>query len=66
MAKILECGSAGPICRAKVKGETEEEVLEKALQHARDDHGVELAGSSTFVNYLRGAIRDESAETKEG
>ena len=59
MAKVIECGSAGPVCRAKVKGETDEEVLEKALAHARDDHGVDLSGSTTFANYLRSVIREE-------
>ena len=62
MAKILECGAAGPVCRAKVKGETEEEVLQQAVEHARKDHGVDLAGSTTFVGYLRSLIRDEGAE----
>jgi predicted small metal-binding protein len=62
VAKVLECGAAGPVCKAKVKGETEEEVLEKAVEHARKDHGVDLAGSTTFVGYLRSLIRDESAE----
>lgn len=59
MTKVFECGQAGPVCRTKVSGDTEEEVLEKALAHARDDHGVDLAGSSTFANYLRSVIRDE-------
>lgn len=59
MAKVFECGTAGPVCRATVKGETDEEVLEKALAHARDDHGVDLSGSTTFANYLRSVIREE-------
>ena len=65
MAKVIECGKAGPVCGAKVKGETEEEVLERALEHARKDHGVDLSGSSTFANYLRTMIRDEGAEPRE-
>ena len=59
MAKVFECGSAGPVCNAEVTGETEDEVLEKAVAHARDKHGVELSGSSTFVGYVRSLIRDE-------
>jgi predicted small metal-binding protein len=62
MAKVLECGAAGPVCKAKVRGETEEEVLQKAVEHAREDHGVDLSGSSTFAGYLRGLIRDEGAK----
>jgi predicted small metal-binding protein len=64
VAKILECGAAGPVCGAKVKGETEEEVLEKAVEHARKDHRVDLSGSTTFAGYLRSLIHDESAAEK--
>ena len=59
MAKVFECGRAGPVCKAKVTGATEDEVLEKAVAHARDDHGVDLSGSSTFAGYVRSLIRDE-------
>jgi predicted small metal-binding protein len=62
MTKVIECGSAGPVCNARVTGATDEEVLEKALAHARDDHGVDLAGSTTFANYLRSVIREEPEE----
>lgn len=59
MAKVFECGRAGPVCNAKITGETEDDVLQKAVEHARDDHGVDLSGSSTFVGYVRSIIRDE-------
>ena len=65
MAKVLECGAAGPVCGAEVKGETEEEVLRKAVEHAREDHGVDLSGSTTFARYLRSLIRDESAPAEK-
>jgi predicted small metal-binding protein len=41
MAKILECAKVDPSsgCQHVVRGETEEEVLQKAAQHAQE-HGI--------------------------
>ena len=41
MAKILECAKVDPSsgCQHIVRGETEEEVLKKAAQHAQE-HGI--------------------------
>lgn len=58
--KSFECRDAGVICNAKVTGETEEEVLAKAVEHARDAHGVDLTVSTTLAKYARSAIRDEA------
>ena len=60
--KSFQCRHAGVVCGAKVTGETEEEVLEKAVAHAREKHGVDLAYSSTLAGYARSLIRDEGAE----
>ena len=57
--KSFACADAGVICKAKVTGETEEEVLAKAIEHARDKHGVDLTVSSTLANYARSRIKDE-------
>lgn len=57
--KSFRCQDAGVVCDAKVTGENEEEVLGKAVEHARDVHGVDLAQSTTLTNYARSAIRDE-------
>ena len=48
MAKSFKCADAGVICNATVTGETEEEVLRKAVEHAREAHGVDLIQSSTL------------------
>ena len=61
MAKTFECSDAGLLCRTKVKGESEEEVLEQAVAHAREAHGVDLSGSSTLTRYAASLIRDDSA-----
>lgn len=61
MTKSFRCADAGVVCRAKVTGETEDEVLQKAVEHAREKHGVDITASSTLVKFAQGAIRDEDA-----
>lgn len=59
MAKVLECRHGGLVCGAKVRGETEDEVLQKAVEHAREKHGVDLTQAQTLARYARSLIRDE-------
>jgi predicted small metal-binding protein len=61
MAKSFQCADAGVVCKAKVTGETKEEVLGKAVEHAREAHGVDLAQSTTLAGYAKSLIRDEPA-----
>ncbi len=58
--KSFACRDAGVVCKARVTGETEEEVLAKAVEHAREAHGVDLSQSSTLANYARSVIRDDA------
>lgn len=62
--KSFACRDAGVVCKARVTGETEEEVLEKAIAHAREAHGVDLTQSTTLANYARSAIRDDAEPAK--
>ncbi len=48
------------MCGAKVRGETEDEVVAAAVEHARDKHGVDLTTSTTLMRYLRSLVRDEA------
>ena len=57
--KRFACADAGVVCKAEVTGETEEEVLAKAVEHARSAHGVDLAQSTTLANYARSLVRDD-------
>lgn len=41
MAKELHCGEIMEGCPAVIRGESEEEVLKKGAQHARDAHGID-------------------------
>jgi predicted small metal-binding protein len=59
MAKSFQCADAGVVCKAKVTGETEDDVLTKAVDHAKQAHGVDLTQSSTLANYAKSLIRDE-------
>ncbi len=40
MAKVLACRDAGIDCDFVACGETEEEVLRKGVEHARQEHGL--------------------------
>lgn len=57
--KTFECRDAGVPCRAKITGATEEEVLQKAVEHAREKHGVDLTQANTLARYAHNLIRDE-------
>ena len=64
MAKSFKCADAGVVCNAEVKGATEEEVLAKAVEHAKQAHGVDLSQSTTLAGFARSLIKD--AEGSEG
>jgi len=39
--KQFKCGDIVPGCETKITAESEDEVLEHVLVHARDDHGMD-------------------------
>ena len=53
------------VCKAEVTGESEDEVLGKAVEHARSAHGVDLAQSTTLANFARGLIRDDGGKAAQ-
>ena len=61
MAKTFECRDGGVPCRAKITGDTEEEVLQKAVEHARKRHGVDLTQAQTLARYAASLVRDDGA-----
>jgi predicted small metal-binding protein len=64
LTKSFRCADAGVVCRAQITGETEEEVLQKAVEHAREKHGVDLTASTTLAKFAQSAIRDEDEPAK--
>lgn len=58
MAKTFECSHGGVVCGAKITGETQEEVLAKAVEHAKSVHKVDLTQAQTLARYAESLIRD--------
>jgi predicted small metal-binding protein len=58
MAKIVECAKVDPSsgCQHIVRGETEEEVLQKAAEHAKQ-HGIRQV-TPDLVARVKANIRD--------
>jgi len=62
VTKVLHCSDGGLVCNKTVEGETEDEVLQNAVEHARNDHGVDLTDSKTLARYAQTLIRDKEGE----
>ncbi len=58
MAKVISCRDLGVDCDFVVRGETEEELLEKCAVHANKDHGMKEIPQE-LVDRVREAIREE-------
>ncbi len=58
MSKILECAKVDPTsgCQHVIRGETEEEVLSKAAEHAKE-HGIREV-TPELVELVKANIRD--------
>jgi predicted small metal-binding protein len=58
MAKILECAKVDPSsgCQHVIQGETEEEVLQKAAEHAKE-HGISEV-TPQLIEFVKANIRD--------
>ncbi len=57
MGKVLECRSVVPGCEFVMHGESEEEIMMKASEHARAAHGVEHM-SEELKAKIRAAIKE--------
>lgn len=60
MAKELRCGDVVPGCDFVARGESEQEILERAAAHASEAHDVSEI-TPELAEKVRGAIRDEAA-----
>ena len=58
--KSFECSHGGVVCGAKITGDTEDEVLAKAVEHAKKAHGVDLTQAQTLARYAQSLIRTET------
>jgi predicted small metal-binding protein len=57
MTKVLSCRDVGVDCDFEAKGETEEEIMQKAAQHAKEAHGMTEIPPE-IVEKCQKAIRD--------
>jgi predicted small metal-binding protein len=60
MAKVLYCGDVVGSCDFVVRGESEQEVLEQAAEHARTAHNLQEI-TPEVASKVKAAIRDEAA-----
>ncbi len=58
MAKVMKCRDAGVDCDFVARGETEEDILKQAAEHAKKDHGMAEVAPD-LVAKVKAAIRDE-------
>lgn len=56
MAMRMRCGDVVAGCTAEVRGDTEEDVLREAAEHARTAHGLAELDEATLAA-VQGAIR---------
>ena len=57
--KTFQCRHGGVVCGATIRGDSEDEVLRKAIEHARKRHGVDLTQAKTLARYAQSLIREE-------
>lgn len=57
MTKVLRCSDLVPGCDFKAEGETEDEVLQKAAAHAKNEHGMNV--TPELAEKVKGAIQDK-------
>jgi predicted small metal-binding protein len=57
MAKILRCKDAGFDCAEEVRGQTEEEVLQRAAEHAKKAHNIDV--TPAMAAQLRPLVKDD-------
>jgi predicted small metal-binding protein len=58
MAKVLRCRDVGLDCEGELRGQTEEDILRQAAEHAQNVHNIQDM-SPDLVQKVRAAIRDE-------
>jgi len=60
MSKVLRCAEVVPGCDYVARGESENEILQQAAEHARTVHNVAEV-TPELAEQVRSAIHDEAA-----
>ena len=58
MSKVLKCREVGMDCDFVARGENEQEVMTKAAEHARKDHGMDQIPKEVLEK-VKAAVHDE-------
>ncbi|MDQ6705442.1 MAG: DUF1059 domain-containing protein [Acidobacteriota bacterium] len=58
MSKILRCREVGMDCDWEGRGESQQEVLTKAADHAKTEHGIEQIPADLMAK-VQSAVHDE-------
>lgn len=58
MAKVLKCGDLNPGCKFEARGNSEDEVLKNAAEHAKTAHNMPNIPPDV-LSEARSAIHDE-------
>jgi predicted small metal-binding protein len=58
MSKMIDCGKVNPAsgCSHIIRGETEDEVMRKAAEHASRDHGMQA--TPELMNKVKAHIQE--------
>lgn len=55
--KTLQCSDAGFDCKAVIRGNTNEEILEQAAIHAKEAHGISV--TPDLAGQIQALIKNE-------
>lgn len=58
MAKVLRCADLMPGCKAVVEGKNEAEVMARAAEHAKKDHGMTTIPADVAAK-VKAAIKEK-------
>jgi len=64
MTKVLKCGDVVPGCNHEMRGNSEDEVLKQANEHAKTAHNMHNMPPEV-LNKVRAAIHDEGQATRK-
>ena len=58
MSKVMKCRDVGMNCDFEARGESEQEILQKAAEHAKSAHGIEQIPPE-LATKVRSVIRED-------
>ena len=64
--KTFSCRDAGISCDWRVNAESEDEIVQQALEHGRQHHGIQVSDNpkDSFTQELRNKVRSKIQDVK--